>query len=85
MSSCTLVVPTGEGEADIISTGRIRTSSPAAQPLNDTFCVLGPENNLICQGVGSPSRIRLPCQGKEALGLIAEGSTCSASPNKIHS
>ncbi|WP_196221045.1 hypothetical protein, partial [Sansalvadorimonas verongulae] len=83
--SCTLVVPTGEGEADIISTGRIRTSSPVVQPLDDTFCVPDPENSLLCQGDGSPSRITLPRQDKETLGLIAEGSTCTAAPSKVDS
>ncbi|WP_230460088.1 hypothetical protein, partial [Sansalvadorimonas verongulae] len=33
VSSCTLVFPSGEGEVDIISTGRIRTSSPVVQSL----------------------------------------------------
>ncbi|WP_230460003.1 hypothetical protein, partial [Sansalvadorimonas verongulae] len=78
-------MPSGEGEADIISTGRIRTSLNAVQPLDDTFCVSGPENNLVCQGVGSPSRIRLSRQDKEPLELIAEGSACSATPSKGHS
>ncbi|WP_230459784.1 hypothetical protein, partial [Sansalvadorimonas verongulae] len=52
VSSCTLLLLTGEGEADIISTGRIRTSLPVVQPLGDTFCVSGPESSLVCQGVG---------------------------------
>ncbi|WP_230460327.1 hypothetical protein, partial [Sansalvadorimonas verongulae] len=85
VSSCTLILPSVEGGADIISTSRIRTSSPVVQPLNDTFCVSAPENSLICQGVGSPSRIRLPRQDKESLRLIAESSTCSATPGKAHS
>ncbi|WP_230460039.1 hypothetical protein, partial [Sansalvadorimonas verongulae] len=72
VSSCTLVLPSGE--AGIISTGRIRTSSPTVQPLDDTFCVSGPENSLVCRGVGSPSRIRLSRQDKETLGLRAEAT-----------
>ncbi|MTI11879.1 hypothetical protein [Sansalvadorimonas verongulae] len=85
VSSCTLVLPSGEREADIITTGRIRTLSPVVQPLDDTFCVSGPENSLVCQGGGSLSRIRLSRKDKGILGLIAEGSTCSVMSSKVHS
>ncbi|WP_230459996.1 hypothetical protein, partial [Sansalvadorimonas verongulae] len=85
VSSCTLVLPSDDGETDIISTGRIRTSSPTVQPLDDTFCVPYPENTLLCQGIGSQSRIRLPCQNNDPFGLIVEGSTCSAIPSKVDS
>ncbi|WP_230459878.1 hypothetical protein, partial [Sansalvadorimonas verongulae] len=85
VSSCTLVLPSGEGGADIISTGRIHASSPVIQPLNDTFCVSGPENSLVCQGGESPSKIRLLRQNKETFGLIDEGSIYSAAPGKVHS
>ncbi|WP_230460080.1 hypothetical protein, partial [Sansalvadorimonas verongulae] len=43
------------------------------------------ENSHVCQGVESPARIRLPCQGKETLELIAESSICSETPSKVHS
>ncbi len=52
---CTLVLPVSKTVADVLSTGRIRTTSTAVQPLDDTFCIAGPEHALVCQGVDKPA------------------------------
>ncbi len=79
---CTLVLPVSKEEVDILSTGRIRTTSPAVQSMGDTFCVAGPEHALVCQGVDKPARVRIPVQVGDALNVSAKGSICSVTPGK---
>ena len=79
-SHSTLVLPASEEQTDILSTGPVRTTSPVVQPLDDTFCVAGSDNTLLCQGVDSPARIRLPREDK--LSVHADGSVCTAIPGK---
>ncbi len=79
---CTLVLPVSAEVTDILSTGRIHTTSPAVQPMGDTFCVAGPEHALVCQGVDKPARVRIPGQVGDALNVRAKGSVCSVTPGK---
>ncbi len=79
---CTLVLPVSEEVTDILSTGRIHTTSPAVQPMGDTFCVAGPEQALACQGVDKPARVRIPRQVGDALNVRAKGSVCFATSDQ---
>ncbi len=79
---CTLVLPVSKTATDVLSTGRIRTTSTAVQPLDDTFCIADPEHTLICQGVDKPARIRIPGKDGDTLNVSATGSVCSARPSK---
>ncbi len=78
----TLVLSVRKMATDVFSTGRIRTTSTAAQPLDDTVCIVDPEHALVCQGVGKPARVRIPRKDGDALNVSVKGSVCSARPRK---
>ncbi len=73
-SQCTLVLPADEEQTDILSTDSISTTSSAVQPLNDTYCIAGSGDVLICQGIDKPTSVRL--SGADELNVLVEGSVC---------